>query len=79
MHRPAAMDAPTLAEAAMKRLRNSPYKVMRRVICECKQGVLFLRGRLFSLHEKQVAQEVVAGLSGVSRVVNKIEVEITLP
>ena len=37
-------------------------------------GVLFLRGRLFSVHEKQVAQEVVAGVGGVTKVVNEIQV-----
>ena len=68
------MDAPAIAEMAMQRLRDSPYKVMRRVSCECKHGVLFLRGRLFSFHEKQVAQEVVTGVRGVTQVVNEIEV-----
>ena len=70
-----AVDSPTVAEVAMERLRESPYKAMRRVSCECKDGVLFLRGRLFSFHEKQVAQEVVAGVSGVTQVVNEILVE----
>ena len=73
--RPTVLDAPTIAEAAMQRLRDSPYKVMQRVSCEYKQGVLFLRGRLFSFHEKQVAQNVVAGVRGVSRVINEIEVD----
>jgi osmotically-inducible protein OsmY len=66
---------PIIAEVAIERLRVSPYKAMRRVSCECKHGVLFLRGRLFSFHEKQVAQEVVAGISGVTQVVNEIQVE----
>ncbi len=70
-----AVDAPTIAEVAMERLRTNPYKAMRRVSCECKHGVLILRGRLFSFHEKQVAQEVVAGVNGVTRVVNEIQVE----
>ena len=70
-----AVDAPTIAELAMERLRDSPYKAMRRVSCECKHGVLLLRGRLFSFHEKQVAQEVVAGVCGVTQVVNEIQVE----
>jgi osmotically-inducible protein OsmY len=74
MHQIEAIDAPTIVELAMERLRGSPYKAMRRVSCECKHGVLFLRGRLFSFHEKQVAQEVVAGVSGVTRVVNEIQV-----
>ena len=68
-------DAPTIAEVAMGRLRDSPYDAMRRVSCECKHGVLFLRGRLFSFHEKQVAQETVAGIDGVTQVVNEVEVD----
>jgi len=59
----------------MQRLRDSPYKAMRRVSCECKDGVLFLRGRLFSFHEKQVAQKVVADVIGIMQVVNEIQVE----
>ena len=70
-----AVDSPTVAEVAMERLRESPYKAMRRVSCKCEHGVLFLRGRLFSFHEKQVAQEIVAGVSGVNQVVNEIQVE----
>ena len=70
-----AVDAPAMAEVALERLRDSPYKAMRRVSCEYKDGLLFLRGRLFSFHEKQVAQETVAGVSGVTQVVNEIEVE----
>ena len=75
MHQSTVVDGTAIAEAAMECLRDSPYKAMRRVSCECKHGVLFLRGRLFSFHEKQVAQEVVAGISGVTQVVNEIQVE----
>ena len=75
LHQSTSVAAPTIAEAATECLRASPYKAMRRVSCECKHGVLFLRGRLFSFHEKQVAQEVVAGISGVTQVVNEIEVD----
>ena len=70
---PVAFDK--IAEAAMECLRKSPYKALRRVSCECKHGILVLRGRLFSFHEKQVAQEAVAGVSGVTQVVNEINVE----
>jgi osmotically-inducible protein OsmY len=75
MHLFKAINAPTVAERAMERLRASPYKVLQRVWCECTHGVLFLRGRLFSFHEKQVAQDVVAGVSGVTHVVNEIQVD----
>ena len=69
------MDAPTIVAVAMERLRDSPYKVMRRVSCKCEHGVLFLRGRLFSFHEKQIAQETVASIDGVTQVVNEVEVD----
>ncbi len=75
MHQSTVVDGTAIAEAATECLRASPYKTMRRVSCECKHGVLFLRGRLFSFHEKQVAQEVVAGVCGVTQVVNEIQVE----
>jgi carbon storage regulator CsrA len=67
-------DPPSIAEEAMNRLRDSPYKAMRRVSCEWRHGVLVLRGRLFSFHEKQVAQEIVAAIGGVAHVANEIEV-----
>ena len=69
------VEDPTITEMAMERLRDSPYNAMRRVSCECKHGVLFLRGRLFSFHEKQMAQEVVARIDGVTQVVNEVEVD----
>jgi osmotically-inducible protein OsmY len=69
------LDFLKIAEVAMERLRESRYTVLRRISCECKHGVLFLRGRLFSFHEKQVAQETVAGIDGVTQVVNEVEVD----
>ena len=75
MHLLTVMDAPTIAEVAMDRLRDSPYRALRRVSCECRHGVLFLRGRLFSFHETQMAQETVAGIDGVTQVVNEVEVD----
>ncbi len=75
MHQLKTVDAPAIAEVAMQRLRESPYKAMRRVSCNFEHGILFLRGRLFSFHEKQVAQEIVAKVNGVTQVVNEIQVE----
>jgi osmotically-inducible protein OsmY len=71
----AILDDCRIAEAAMDCLRASRYKVLWRVSCECRLGILFLRGHLFSFHEKQVAQEVVARVNGVAQVVNEIDVE----
>ena len=68
------IDAPRIVAVAMGRLRDSPYRAMRRISCECRHSVLFLRGRLFSFHEMQVAQETVARIDGVTQVVNEVEV-----
>ncbi len=69
-------DAPSheVEEAAMKSLYDSPYRALRRISCECKDGVLLLKGRLFSFYETQAAQETVARVRGVIEVVNQIEV-----
>ena len=63
-----------IAEAATECLQDSPYQAVRRVLCECDHGVLFLRGHLPSFHQKQIAQETVARVKGVARVINEIEV-----
>lgn len=64
-----------VARAAKARLRTMPYPSVRKVSCECdEQGVLFLRGRLGSYYQKQLAQEAVARLPGVTQVVNQTEV-----
>ena len=63
-----------VARAAKARLRATPYPSIQRVSCECDdRGVLFLRGRLGSFYLKQLAQEAVIRLPGVTRVVNGSE------
>ena len=63
-----------VAQAARDRLRSNPYWPVRRVSCECDEGRLFLRGRLSSFFHKQLAQEAVADVDGVTQVINEIEV-----
>jgi osmotically-inducible protein OsmY len=65
---------PAPAELAERCLRWSPYLALRSVSCECREGVLVLRGCLPSYYLKQVAQEVVARLEGVETVDNQIQV-----
>jgi hypothetical protein len=62
------------ADLAERALRNSPYLVLRNVSCECRDGVLILRGCLPTYYLKQVAQAVVGPVDGVRQVVNEIEV-----
>ncbi|HEY5310868.1 MAG TPA: BON domain-containing protein [Pirellulales bacterium] len=68
---PVSKSAP---EAALARLRGSSYAPLRRVRCEFVEGDLVLRGRLATFFHKQLAQELVAKVNGVERVVNQIEV-----
>ena len=68
-----------VAQAAKSRLEKSPYMAIRRMSCECDEGVLFLRGRLPNFYQKQLAQETVAKLEGVVQLVNEIEVIALLP
>lgn len=61
-------------DLAKRSLQKSLYTAIRNVSCDYDQGVLLLRGRLPSYHEKQMAQEAVRGLEGVVQVVNQIDV-----
>jgi hypothetical protein len=62
------------AELAERALCNSPYLALRNVACDCRDGVLTLRGCLPTYYLKQVAQAVAARVEGVRQVVNDIEV-----
>ncbi|MGO9113441.1 MAG: BON domain-containing protein [Thermoguttaceae bacterium] len=63
-----------VAAKAKERLKMAPYPPVRNVSCECQDGVLFLRGEVPTFFEKQLAQEAVLVLHGVTRVVNEIKV-----
>jgi len=67
-----ALDAVT--ESARERLRRCPYPGIRLLACEFEHGVLRLCGQLTSYYQKQIAQEIVADLSGVDQVVNDVVV-----
>jgi osmotically-inducible protein OsmY len=71
-----SVDLCIIAKTATECLQDSPYRALRKVSCECKDGVLFLRGNLFSFHEKQAAQEAVSGIDGMTQVINEIEVAL---
>ena len=66
-----------VGKLATDRLREQPYQAIRALSCEYEQGTLFLRGKLPSFHQKQLAQEAVGGLEGVDQVVNETAVTIS--
>jgi len=58
----------------LQRLRNSPYRSLRRITCDCRQGVVTLSGRVDSFFLKQMAQAFAQGVPGVDGVVNHLQV-----
>jgi osmotically-inducible protein OsmY len=64
----------SLQAVAERALRSGPYPALKNLCCDCRGGVLVLRGCLPTYYLKQVAQEVVAHLEGVQGVENQIEV-----
>ncbi len=70
----APVDPQDLSEAAENRLRGNPYLALKNISCECRAGVLTLRGCLPSYYLKQIAQSAVAHLKGVHGINNEIEV-----
>jgi osmotically-inducible protein OsmY len=63
-----------VTKVASASLQRSPYVAVKSVSCHYDRGVLVLRGQLPSFYQKQLAQEAVADLEGVSQVVNETEV-----
>ena len=70
---------PSLADdvcrMATRRLRESPYQVLRRLSCEFRDGVLILHGCVDSYYLKQIAQTAVLGIKFVDEVDNRVEVK----
>ncbi len=55
-------------------LGKSPYAAIRSLSCQYDHGVVVLRGRVASFHQKQLAQVVISQLPGVTQIVNEAEV-----
>ena len=70
-HKLGRIDVAVLAE---KQLHDNPYHVLKNVRCASEGGTLVLRGSLPSYFLKQMAQETVASVPGVTQIVNLIEV-----
>ncbi len=66
--------APDAGAEAEGRLRHHPYLVLRRIACEYHDGILTLLGHVPTYYLKQIAQAAVAGIQGVERIKNEIQV-----
>jgi hypothetical protein len=63
-----------VANAALTRLHGKARDSFRDVSCQYEEGTIILRGHSSTYYEKQLAQETVRGIDGVTQVVNEIEV-----
>lgn len=68
----AVMGLDPLAEKAMQVLAESGYSDLRKLRCDCHDGVMSIRGHLPSYFLKQMAQTLVSRIQGVRRVSNQI-------
>jgi osmotically-inducible protein OsmY len=65
----------SVVEATVRsQLRAAPYAVLRQIACEFRDGVVLLHGRVPSFYMKQVAQNIVHCVEGVSEVRNHLDV-----
>jgi osmotically-inducible protein OsmY len=55
-------------------LRSSPYRRLHLISPEVRDGVAILHGQVPNYHMKQVAQCLLAGLSGLERIDNRLKV-----
>jgi osmotically-inducible protein OsmY len=60
---------------AQWRLEASAYVALKGVKCQFRRGVLLLSGRVPTYYHKQLAQETIRSLPGVSAIVNEISVD----
>jgi osmotically-inducible protein OsmY len=63
-----------VVDAVRRCLRASPYRQVRTLSCEHREGVLVLRGQVSSFYHKQVAQEAVRHFPGVEVIINAVDV-----
>jgi osmotically-inducible protein OsmY len=61
-------------EYVKDRLWDNPYRALRTISWDYRDGVLTLNGRLPTFYLKQMAQAAVARVAGIEHVVNRIEV-----
>src|SRR6516165_9897922 len=65
---------PMIGRQAEILIRGSSYLALRDVTCSVRGDTLQLQGRVPSQYLKQIAQEIAAGVKGVGRISNRIEV-----
>jgi osmotically-inducible protein OsmY len=68
------LDSQAIAQAAERKLRESPYYFLRTIRCRCQAGVVTLLGRVPYGQLRQFAEAIVLRVEGVQYVENQLEV-----
>jgi osmotically-inducible protein OsmY len=68
------LETANIERAAQWRLEASAYAALKAVKCQFRKGKLLLSGQMPSYYHKQLAQEAIRDLPGVSAIVNEISV-----
>jgi osmotically-inducible protein OsmY len=68
------LETANVERAAQWRLEASAYAALKSVKCRFRRGKLLLSGHVPTYHHKQLAQEAIRALPGVSAIVNEISV-----
>ena len=64
-----------LAQRANEAIKDSPYLGRRKLRCEAKdEGRIVLRGQVGTFFQKQMAQEALRNLQGLTQIDNHLEV-----
>lgn len=63
-----------LTRISLQHIKSSKYPEVRRIQCEVREGILFLRGQVSSYHFKQLVQEAVRSVEGIECIANHVEV-----
>ncbi len=64
-----------IQQTAQQALDSASHAALRAVRCDFTNGVLLLRGTVGSYYHKQLAQEAVRNLEGVTKINNRISVD----
>ena len=70
----ACLDSCGVEKSAEERLRSRLHTAVNCMSCQFRDGILYLRGRSSSYYQKQLAQEAVRCMDGVTQIVNQIRV-----
>jgi osmotically-inducible protein OsmY len=68
------LEAARVERAAKSRLEDSAYAAVKAVKCRFRRGTLLLKGNVPTYFHKQLAQEAMRALPGVSQIANRISV-----